>query len=168
MLRARSHTRTKWMAAGQSLCTQDFPKVLHTYPAKIRGFYSQRRAHPYVSCFQALRRGRTVHQLSLVSVSCLGLYSPRKPRDSFRACIRPFFRLAVSKLLMCLTPGAVALSEAFSFDPHYLWNSAWMRGQATLLFVQTTTLQDGISLTEISAKGPINPLKFRPQTDALR
>lgn len=43
-----------------------------------------------------------------------------------------------------------------------------MRGQATLLFVQTTTLQDGISLTEISAKGPINPLKFRPQTDALR
>lgn len=38
-----------------------FPKALHTHPAKIRGFYSQRHAHPYVSCFQALSE-REDHQ----------------------------------------------------------------------------------------------------------
>jgi len=42
-----------------------------------------------------------------------------------------------------------------------------MLRQATLLFLQTTTLQDDLSLAETGAKSPIDPLKLRPQTDAL-
>lgn len=42
-----------------------------------------------------------------------------------------------------------------------------MRRQATLLFLQTTALWGDLSLAETGAKGPIYPMKLRPQTDAL-
>lgn len=117
--------------------------------SKTTGFYSQRHTHLKASCFQALRRGRIVCHFpwwasrgsragralcpALVPVSSLGMHSLRKPRDSFSACVWLFWHLTVSKLLTCLVLWAVALSEAFSFDLHCLWNSACVCGQATLL-----------------------------------